>query len=308
MPTLVKVKRRLRLLHLLRRITPGTAVLFAGVSTVPLLTAGPARQPAVHGALPDLPEQPEGPAGELVVMTLNLAHGRSNGFHQVLQSARTIRRNLTRVGEVIDRERPHVVALQEADGPSLWSGHFDHVRFVAQQAGYRHWLRGEHVVGPRTRYGTGLVARIPTRDPFSVTFQPSPPTLTKGFVVTTVTLPGRPGVQIDVVSLHLDFARSAVRQRQIEALIATLGGHPRPRVIMGDFNTDWRGPTLRQLCERLDLRAWQPEAPGAGTFPFNDKRLDWILASPTLRIAERRVLPDVLSDHRAVLARLVHHP
>jgi endonuclease/exonuclease/phosphatase family metal-dependent hydrolase len=298
---------RRRLLRIVRRVLPGGAVIFAGVSTVPLLTHGPAQQPAVSGALDGVPEHLEGPTDELVVMTLNLAHGRSNGFHQALQSKKKIVGNLVRVSRVIHREQPHVVAVQEADGPSLWSGQFDHVRFLAAETGFKHWARGEHVVGLRTRYGTGLLSRLPSHDPFSVTFPPSPPTLSKGFVVTTVTLPGPSNSprHVDVVSIHLDFARSSVRRRQIQTLIRTLADRPNPRILMGDFNTDWlKEPSLRTLCEGLDLHAWKPEFTDTGTFLFSGKRLDWILTSPQLRFISRQVLPDTLSDHQAVVARL----
>ena len=69
--------------------------------------------------------------GTLSVMTVNLAHGRGNGFHQLFQDGDRARENLDAVGVLIDRERPQIVALQEADAPSGWSGAFDHVGYLA---------------------------------------------------------------------------------------------------------------------------------------------------------------------------------
>ncbi len=241
----------------------------------------------------------------LRVMTLNLAHGRSTGFHQALKLKRTIRRNLNAVADVLRRERPDVVAFQEADGPSFWSGGFDHVEFVAEAAGLEWRLRGQHVVAPRMQYGTAIAARLPLEEPLSVTFAPSPPTFSKGFVVSTVTHPTAPDCPIDIVSVHLDFARAAIRRRQIETLVEELRGRDRLRVVVGDFNTSWgaREKTLRRLADALGLRCHEPEAPLV-TFPFHKARLDWIFASRALDIVEHRVLPDVVSDHRGVLAGL----
>ena len=66
------------------------------------------------------------------VMSLNLGHGRGEGVHQLLTSDVGIHDNLERVAGLLKREAPHVVALQEADGPSIWSGGFDHVATLAE--------------------------------------------------------------------------------------------------------------------------------------------------------------------------------
>lgn len=241
----------------------------------------------------------------LRVLTLNLAHGRRDGFHQAFQRRDTIRRNLSAVAEMLRREAPDVVAFQEADGPSAWSGGFDHVAFVAEASGLPWRIRGTHVAGPRIDYGTAIATRLPVCDPLSITFAPSPPTFTKGFVIATVTHPAAPDCPVDIVSVHLDFSRAAIRRRQVETLIEELRGRDRLRIVVGDFNTGWnaRERVLRRLADALGLRAHDPDAPLV-TFPFHNARLDWIFASKALDIVEHAVLPDVVSDHRGVLAGL----
>lgn len=245
------------------------------------------------------------PPDELRVMTLNLAHGRSTGFHQALLRRRTIRDNLRAIAEMLRRERPQLVAMQEADKPCLWSGGFDHVAYVADAAGLGFHVHGRHVTAPRLAYGTAIASRLPLSHPLSVAFAPSPPTFTKGFVVSTVRPPQRPDLEIDVVSVHLDFARAAVRRRQVETLIETLRPRDRLRVVLGDFNTTWDAAegSIRRLADGLGLVAHAPDEPMV-TFPFHGTRLDWILASAPLEFRAHRVLPDRLSDHLAVLARL----
>jgi endonuclease/exonuclease/phosphatase family metal-dependent hydrolase len=239
----------------------------------------------------------------LTIMTLNVAHGRAEGVHQVLQRRATIETHLDGIAEVLVREGADVIALQESDGPSIWSGDFDHVAYLAEHAQYGHYCRGEHVDGLGLSYGTALLSRRAMKDCRSVTFDPSPPTFTKGFVVSTVPWPGGTAKEVRVVSVHLDFSRESVRQQQVRTMIDELSADDSPLIIMGDFNCEFaEGGPLGTLAEGLDLSVYQPEADDLPTFVSSDKRLDWILLSPELSFVEYRILPDALSDHRAVVA------
>jgi len=228
----------------------------------------------------------------LRVMTLNVAHGRGTTAHQIGQRKHAFETNLDAIARMLRREQPDVVALQEADGPSSWSGGFDHVRRLAELAGYPHRFRGRHVDTPRLSYGTALLSTRPLGDPASHRFAPSLPTPLKGLVVATVG-------DVDVVSAHLDFLREEVRRRQVADLIESLGARNRPLVLLGDFNVEW-GDTLRHLAESLDLHAYAPDSKGLAT--FEDRRIDWIFLSRGLEFVRYAVVPDVLSDHRAVVA------
>ena len=152
-------------------------------------------------------EEPYRPAPLMKVMTLNLAHGRGPLWHQWLLKRAAIEANLDRVMGALRREAPDVVALQEADGPSSWSGDFDHVAYVAKAAGYPYLVRGDHVQRRRLVYGTALLSKLPVRDALSVTFTRSITAPTKGFVVARVAFPGRPKLLVDVAAVHLDWLR-----------------------------------------------------------------------------------------------------
>ena len=242
------------------------------------------------------------PSVEFTVMTLNAAHGRADGVHQALLSEERITENLDQIALVLNDLSPEVVALQEADGPSLWSGRFDHVAYLADAGGYEHALRGEHVSGLKLSYGTALLSRYPLENEASITFPPSPPLFPKGFVVGEVEVPGVGPVT--VASVHLDFARESVRQEQVERLAEELADRPRPLIVMGDFNCDWDDETtLPGLAEQLGLKVFKPEDTTT-TFPKLGKRLDWIFVSDELEFVDYKVIGAELSDHRAVVARL----
>jgi len=225
-------------------------------------------------------------------MTLNVAHGRGTAVHQSRLRKDEFETNLEAVARMLRREQPDVVALQEADGPSSWSGGFDHVLRLAERAGYPYRFRGRHVDIPELSYGAALLATRPLENPVSHRFAPSLPTPLKGFVVATVG-------DVDVVSVHLDFLREGVRRRQVAEMVAALRARGRPLILLGDFNEEW-GDTLRHLTDALELHAFAPGATDLAT--FQDRRLDWVFLSCELEFVRYVVVPDVLSDHRAVVA------
>jgi len=249
----------------------------------------------------------QGPA--LKLLTLNVAHARRHAQHQALVKAPTLRRNLEAIAEVLARESPDVVALQEADGPSAWSGGFDHVETLARLSGFPHAFRGEHNPFSLGRLdlssGTALLSRLPLAEPRSLAFSQTWRD-TKGFVAATITPQVFGGVAIDVVSIHLDFLAERIRRRQVDQLIERFAGSRRPLIVLGDFNCEWgeRRRCFERLGAELGLRP--VERGGSPTFPAWRPlvRLDWILVSPGLAFSRYRTLADRLSDHLSVLAEI----
>ena len=69
----------------------------------------------------------------MTVITMNIAHGRRDKFHQAFLGKNRIKDNLDHIVEISHREAPFLIALQEADGPSFWSGKFNHVEYLSNQ-------------------------------------------------------------------------------------------------------------------------------------------------------------------------------
>ncbi len=245
------------------------------------------------------------PDQTLRVMTVNLAHGRGPGLHQAFQNGERARENLEAVREVIRREAPQVVALQEADAASVWSGAFDHVDYLTNITGFASGMLAVHAEGGGQMYGTALLTQLPVLEKRAYTFAPAPATFPKGFSLLTVRWPAN-GEPVDVVSLHLEPLRASVRQTQARQLIAALADRGRPLIIMGDFNTEWghKDGVLESIVNDLNLQTFREEAEDLDTYPRLGRRLDWILASQHFEFAGFSVLPERLSDHRAVVALL----
>lgn len=247
--------------------------------------------------------------GTLRILTLNVAHGRNQAANQILLPKQDIEQNLQRISQFIKRVDADIVALQEADGPSGWSGNFDHVAWLARASGYPWHYRANHAESWLFSYGTAIMSRLPVSETVQHTFSPSPPTFNKGFLLSRINWPqGNDNdavLPIDVVSVHLDFSRHRVRTNQIAEMADVLSGRSRPMIIMGDFNSEWfaEESVVKQLAEDGGLSVYKPDADNLHT--YNDEyRYDWILISNDLVFSRYEVLPDALSDHLAVMAEV----
>ncbi|MBZ4330657.1 endonuclease/exonuclease/phosphatase family protein [Corallococcus sp. AS-1-12] len=81
----------------------------------------------------------------LKVLTLNVAHGAPFAVPlPFLRGRSALLGTLDRVAALLAREGADVVALQEADRASLFSGRVDQVARIAEQAGYPHVHHGVH--------------------------------------------------------------------------------------------------------------------------------------------------------------------
>jgi len=246
--------------------------------------------------------------GDLKILTLNLAHGRKAALNQLLLNEQVIRKNLEDIAGVFKKVDADIVALQEADGPSGWSGNFDHIKLLAQQAGYPWYTRAIHASGNMYNFGTALLSKVEFTQVLRHSFTPSPPTLTKGFIMGQVEwLPddesGSPLI-IDIISLHLDFLSADVRQKQIQELISVMADRKHPMIMLGDFNSDLSAAhsAVNEAISRCHLLAYRPLAKDLATYKKNEGRFDWILISRELAFKSYIVLPEVLSDHNAVMA------
>lgn len=245
------------------------------------------------------------PDSVIRVATLNMAHGRKDSINQLFVFENTFKKNLDDIAVILDQYKPHVVALQEADASSLWSGSFDHVAYLSSVAGYPWKTHVSNAEGWLYSYGTALLSQFPTVQTIKHTFEPSPPTLDKGFVLAQIDWPsGESGEvrKLDVISVHLDFSRQSVREKQIKEMQEILSARMNPTIIMGDFNSEWLAETsvIKEFSDKSRYTAHEPGNDGFDT--YKGKRLDWILISKDMEFISYQVLLDTLSDHAMIIA------
>ena len=262
-----------------------------------------------------LPAGGSSPPGEferitpiLRLATLNLAHGRALSASQAALPPDRLRGNIDACADAIARDDPDIIALQEADAASAWSGAFHHVERIAERAALSHVHHGIHFdlgIGPfRVAYGTALLSQQELKSPTSVRFDFGH-LHTKGFVSARIELAGRP---LQVVSVHLTSGSAAARRREVEVMVEALAKVDAPIVLMGDLNSRWENDNdaVRLLAERLRLRAFEPDSPDRYTFRAGrpQKRIDWILIAPEFEFVKYRTWTDLVSDHLGVSATI----
>ncbi len=239
----------------------------------------------------------------LRVLTCNLGHGRGWNFARLAVTGAGARRHLALLAALLRRHRPHLVSLQEADGPCWWSGGFDHVAWLARAAGYPVALRCAQVERRRLNYGVAVLSALPLSASAGWRFVPVR-RAAKGFLDAVLAAPwGATGVSC----VHLDFASARERQRQLTAMLAHLDGS-RPRIVLGDFNCGrchGEAP-LGRLAAAAGLHGRSLRSCGPFSHPLTRQHLDWVMVGGGLRIIRHRVLPTPVSDHRAVLAEVVY--
>jgi len=94
------------------------------------------------------------------------------------------------------------------------------------------------------------------------------------------------------------------RRNQLNCILAHLRSSHHPFILVGDLNAPPEAPELAEFLARDGMHL--AGDPKASTHKVTEQHLDYILADPGWIVRSARVLDDGPSDHRPVLAELVH--
>ncbi len=240
-------------------------------------------------------------SGSIRVMSLNLAHGMHS--YIPFRGRPGIRKVLDGVISLIEELEPDIVAFQEAEGRSVWTGRFHHLAYITQHSDFEYSIMGEHMDRLLFSYGTAIMARTTLTHPGSTKFRLGRPCFPKGFVYGGIHL--EDFGDIDIASCHLDPMGRKNRLKQAEIICDVLGRRNRPLILTGDFNCTWQkaDSALRMITERLELLPYKPES-RMPTHPSTGRRLDWILISGGLKFESYEQIDAGLSDHLPVVAEI----
>lgn len=227
----------------------------------------------------------------LVVMSFNIEG------HASLLSDDHIRK----IGEVIRFHRPDIVGINEAHRKT-WQARFgDHVAQLERLTGMRAAFgRSYRFLGGD--FGNAVLTRgqIVAADVKALPGTGEPRTLLETVVRVN-------GGTIQFYVTHTAAWASvnqAVRDRQLQCINAHLQASGYPYILTGDLNAP---PESREVTRFLDRNVLQLAGdPRAATHRVMEQRLDYILADPGWTVRSARVLDDGPSDHRAVIAELIH--
>ena len=250
---------------------------------------------------------------QLRLLTFNIAHARgAMPVHQGLRSAAKLRANLRKIAALITRLDADIVALQEIDQDSRWSGSFDHLAFLREHTGLAHGVHGVH--NRRTgryhlNYGNAFLSRWPVHHADTVGFGRGT-VGEKGFLFAEI---DSPAGRLPLVNLHLHHRSRPQRLRQIAHLMRYLDEQHAhrsahwhlPPLVCGDFNNASHKPdataTLLGYFERTNHYTLLPKV--GRTFPsaWPAFALDYVFLPGQCREPTAEIVRCYLSDHRPVL-------
>lgn len=247
------------------------------------------------------------------LLTFNIAHARgAMPVHQGLRSAAKLRSNLGKIAALIRRLEADIVALQEIDENSRWSGSFDHLAYLREHSGLDHGAHGVHNRrggSYHLAYGNAFLSRWPIRHAETVPFGRGT-VGEKGFQFVELTSPAG---CLPLVNIHLNHRSRAIRLRQVAHLTRFLEDQHAPRstgwcippLVCGDFNNPSHRPdataTLLGYFERTNRYTLLPKA--GRTFPsaWPAWALDYVFLPEQCQEPRAEVVRSWLSDHRPVL-------
>ncbi len=215
------------------------------------------------------------------------------------------RLDLRRVAEVIRRERPDLVGLQEIDRGTERTGRVDQIAELARLTGM-HYAFAPNLNFQGGWYGVAILSRFPLLATEHARFQHRREAERRGYLRVDVEIGKRP---VSFVTTHLDYQHDDNRLFETEQLLKAVSGVTAPLMVAGDFNDEPAGRSYQLMLSRF-ADAWVAGgAAGAGlTYPADvpRKRIDYIFHAPSERTRTRRawVIESTASDHRALVAEI----
>jgi len=205
------------------------------------------------------------------------------------------------IAEVIKKEHPDLVGLQEVDKGTKRSGNIDEAALIAQKTGmhYRFFKAIDYDSG---YYGLAILSRFPIDTSGSIAL----PQVMKGeariLSFIGLRLPGTGPVIF--ANTHLD-AQHADSNRvvQVKRIIDELDKKNEPVIIAGDFNSEAGKETI-QLLDHSFRRSCIDGCPFTIPQVNPNKTIDYIATRNTgWPVVEHAVIPETYaSDHRPVIA------
>ena len=211
---------------------------------------------------------------------------------------------LENIAKVIEAEDPDIIALQEVSRGWVVNGSVDMLVWLSQR------LEMDYVWGPAADpvWGNAVLSRLPIINsqnhemPNNDTVR-----LDRAFLTVEVDVGG--GETIDVIATHFHSGDgdSAIRVPQAMAVLEAVNSG-RSTVLIGDFNAHPDHPEMLLFADSgFNDTFVASGATGDGfTYPADNpwERIDYVWASPDLKVRDLSVSDSLASDHLAVAVTL----
>jgi len=209
-----------------------------------------------------------------------------------------------RIIKALKQLHPDILTLIEVDTGSIRSRGKDEVKFIEQQLHFNSfvekikyplhgWLKLFHHVPVLDKQANAIVSKFKLSNIKYHVFHEG----TKRMVIeATVSCPKK----VTLLAAHLALGTKA-RAMQIKELIKIVNNIKNPVILMGDFNTFNGVAEMKELLKKTHLKDMIKL--DKNSLPFTEpawhpnKRLDYILTSPQIKVNKYSVLNFHFSDH-----------
>ncbi len=206
--------------------------------------------------------------------------------------------SLSRIAELIKREKPAVVGLNEVETFSPRTRFTNQPRRLAEARGMTFCYGPTLKMGPLKFFGNAILSRYPIHESGNLTL---PRVGSRELRCCLRAKIETPYGYVTIFTTHLGLNRDE-RTLQVAELMRIVRSERNPVVLMGDFNcgTDQLTPLGEMLTDTGALFGAKP------TYPFDKPadRIDYILVSPGITCGELYSPFSDASDHLPVIAEL----
>lgn len=213
--------------------------------------------------------------------------------------------DLQRIADVILKERPDLVGLQEVDRGVKRTEGKDEIAELAKltRMDYAFAHNLDYQGG---QYGVAILSRTLIQKVDHRKYENLREAERRGMLKAELEVDGRP---ISFVTTHLDYQYDDGRLFEAEQMLRFLADAKSPLIVVGDFNDEPAGTTYKMMLTKFDDAWTMARVRGDGfSYPADKpaKRIDYIFMRKGDRIRAKKawVVNSLASDHLAVMAEL----
>jgi len=227
---------------------------------------------------------------ELRIMSYNIRHG----------AGMDLKVDLERIAEVIKKQNPDLIALQEVDNKCSRSGSKDIAAELGKMVGMQHRF-GKFMDFGGGEYGMAVLSKLPIKE--TIRHQLPKGSEPRCALELKVEVPGM-SQPLSFVCIHNDWITEEVRIKQIQTLLDNLKEYSNPIILAGDFN----GKSSDKSIELLKKDGWEIfNKDGMKTWPADKPtiEIDFFVTRNFLHksvIAHEVIDEREASDHRPIYA------
>ncbi|HEY8223806.1 MAG TPA: endonuclease/exonuclease/phosphatase family protein [Pyrinomonadaceae bacterium] len=213
--------------------------------------------------------------------------------------------DLQRIADVINKERPDLVALQEVDRGVERTQRKDEIVELARLT-HMEYAFAHNLDYQGGQYGVAILSRYPIRTTDHRMYQNKREAERRGMIRIEAKIGGK---LVNFVTTHLDYQFQDGRLFEAEQLVEFLRDVKGPLILAGDFNDEPTGTAYKLMLTQFDDTWLSSRQKASGfTYPADKpiKRIDYILIrkSDRLRARKSSVVETLASDHIPVLTEI----